>query len=249
LAFYILYQLYHHKFLLWLIWGEVIGLASFLYDHRVYFVGYRAYSDQVESYLSIFGQFLRLGALISYTVGGALALRFLQKKFRDNQGEQVADDGGATSSASSARSFAMPRTEVMEEDTGREILRQLRKQNQLTWISIVILIAFVGIYVPFRVMRSHSRSDSARTATSWGQVTSLMDAAEYDAAMAMTEVLIEKAPDYYYGYSFLGASYLAKGDFAKAEENFAKAYELFPTEDNEKDLLAVREILNRQKTQ
>ena len=137
----------------------------------------------------------------------------------------------------------------MEEETAREILGQLRRQNRLAWVAIVILIAFVCIYIPFRVLGSHRRSAAARSEPSWAEVGSLMDEAQYDKAMLMTRTLIEKSPDYYYGYSFLGGIYLAKGNFASAEQNFAKAYELFPTEENEKSLLAVRTVLAKQRAE
>lgn len=35
------------------------------------------------------------------------------------------------------------------------------------------------------------------------------------------------------------------GDWKKAEENYAKAYELFPTEENEKNLKAIREAMKK----
>ncbi len=131
----------------------------------------------------------------------------------------------------------------MNEETGREILEQIRKSNRMAWVLIAILIVFVCSSTTIRIFTCPDSGDSSRSGPSWSEVSSLMEAAEYDKAMTTTRALIEKSPDYFYGYSYLGGIYLAKGDFAKAEENYAKAYELFPTEQNEKSLSAVRKVL------
>ena len=138
----------------------------------------------------------------------------------------------------------------MNDAVSQEILKQLRKANRLGWVAIGILVIFVifaCIHIHFIIAKSNKVSSSSQSTLSWREVRSSMELAEYDKALEITQTLIEKNPNYYYGYCYLSMIYLAKGDFAEAEENQAKAYELFPTEKNEEDLLAIRQVLQSQK--
>ncbi len=99
----------------------------------------------------------------------------------------------------------------MEDDTAREILEQLRKANRLGWGAMAVLIIVVCVYIPFAAIKYHRQDASDQSKPSWHEVSSLMDTAQYDKAMEMTQALIEKSPNYYYGHSFLGAICLAKG--------------------------------------
>ncbi len=51
---------------------------------------------------------------------------------------------------------------------------------------------------------------------------------------------LAKYPQDYYGHEYLGNIYLALGDSARAEQEYARAYELLPSENNEKMLTAIR---------
>jgi len=59
----------------------------------------------------------------------------------------------------------------------------------------------------------------------------------------MAQTLVARQPDYYYGQGYLGAIYLAIGDVTNAESHYLRAYELFPNQEVEKDLSAVRKRL------
>ena len=59
----------------------------------------------------------------------------------------------------------------------------------------------------------------------------------------MAQALVARQPDYYYGHAYLGAIYLAMGDVTNAETQYSRAYKLFPNEESQKDLAAVRKRL------
>ena len=141
----------------------------------------------------------------------------------------------------------------MNDDTGKQILEELRKQARFNRKSVLfpflVLLAFFFLYIPLRDMadrRSHALSE---TSPSWRQARSLLDKAEYTKALHMTQELVKKSPKWDYGYSLLGSICQAMGDLSKAEENYAKACELFPSEKNEKDLLAIRKVFKSQTEQ
>jgi cytochrome c-type biogenesis protein CcmH/NrfG len=56
----------------------------------------------------------------------------------------------------------------------------------------------------------------------------------------MAQTLVQRQPDYYYGHSYLGAIYLAMDDVTNAHAQYLRAYQLFPNEQDEKDLAAVQ---------
>jgi tetratricopeptide (TPR) repeat protein len=66
---------------------------------------------------------------------------------------------------------------------------------------------------------------------------------DYDKATEIAQRLTDKNPTYYYGYYYLGYIVLERNHLKEAEGYFARAYELFPTSDNEQRLQAVRKRL------
>ena len=56
----------------------------------------------------------------------------------------------------------------------------------------------------------------------------------------MGQALVAAQPNYYYGHAYLGEIYLAMGDVTNAEAQYLRAHELFPNEESDKDLAAVR---------
>ena len=135
----------------------------------------------------------------------------------------------------------------MTDDIGKQILEEVKSFNRmnkkLSICALVFLSVFIFGYIPY--MHSHSGQSQTPPPSnpSWHEVRFLIDQTEYDKAITLTPTLIQKSPNYYYGYTTLGGIYLAKGDFVNAEVNFAKANDLFPTEESEKDLRAVRKVL------
>ncbi len=60
----------------------------------------------------------------------------------------------------------------------------------------------------------------------------------------MAKWLVDRQPDYAYGHAYLGYVYLARGELGSAESEYLRAYQLFPDEDAQKDLDAVRKRIS-----
>jgi cytochrome c-type biogenesis protein CcmH/NrfG len=141
----------------------------------------------------------------------------------------------------------------MNEELDREILAELRnqtqKQIQYNWVGlacIILLVVVFGFYVYARQrMYSRPHHQEQDRPPSWSQLDQAMDRLDHQQALSLAKALVERSPDYYYGYSFLGSIYLALGDTKQAESQYARAYELFPSEDNEKNPQAIRKRLEQ----
>lgn len=141
----------------------------------------------------------------------------------------------------------------MNEELIREILAELRQQTQkltqYNWIGlacIILLVVVLGFYVYARQrMSPRPQHQEQGGPPSWSQVEQAMDRLEHQRALSLAKPLVERSPHYDYGYSFLGSIYLALGDTKQAESQYARAYELFPSEDNEKNLQAIRKRLEQ----
>lgn len=70
-----------------------------------------------------------------------------------------------------------------------------------------------------------------------------MSRQDFPAALSMAQSLAARQPNYYYGHSYLGYVYLAMGDVTNAETQYLQADKLFPNEENEKNLAAIRKRL------
>lgn len=120
----------------------------------------------------------------------------------------------------------------MSDDTNLAILTELRKLKRIFYAMLVVFI--LACITLFIVGPTHDSSDS------WERVTTAMRHQNFLAALSMAQALVRQQPDYYYGHAYLGAVYLAMDDVTNAEAQYSKAYQLFPNEENEKDLSAVR---------
>jgi tetratricopeptide (TPR) repeat protein len=123
----------------------------------------------------------------------------------------------------------------MSEDINQEILAELRKLKRVFYLILVFII--VGAVPAFYQDLSRGFSQAA---PSWERVRTAMGRQDFPAALSMAEALVASQPNYYYGHAYLGAIYLATGDVKNAEAQYSRAHELFPSEENEKDLAAVR---------
>ena|SRR3989304_4989366 len=143
----------------------------------------------------------------------------------------------------------------MNEETEGRILDELRnlnasarKANRIAAIAISILGVFVALSLLTIPLREHMyfRSKStSQAADSWREARSLLDQGEIQKGREMTQRLVQKHPHYYYGYVLLGSLNQEEGKLKQAEENYAKAYNLFPTEENEKNLAAIRKAIEK----
>ena len=124
------------------------------------------------------------------------------------------------------------------------IIKEMRKQTQFTkWFSIgalTLLVLFMFIYPKVSVELTKKYRTQAKPGPSWTQVSNLMDRAEFEQALKMANELLTKSPNYDYAHSWVASIYLAMHDLKNAENYYARAFELFPSEDNEKMLSAIR---------
>ena len=122
----------------------------------------------------------------------------------------------------------------MSEDINQEILVEIRKLKRVFYVILVLVIvgSVPAFYAGFT--RGLSKTDS------WDRVTTAMKRQDFPAALSMGQALVAGQPNYYYGHAYVGAIYLAMGDVTNAEAQYSRAYELFPNEESEKDLAAVR---------
>ena len=122
----------------------------------------------------------------------------------------------------------------MSEDINQDILVELRKLKRVLYVILVLIIlgSVPAFYAGFT--RGLPKADS------WDRVTTAMKHQDFQAALSIGQTLVAGQPNYYYGHAYLGAIYLAMGDVTNAEAQYSRAYELFPNEESEKDLAAVR---------
>ena len=74
------------------------------------------------------------------------------------------------------------------------------------------------------------------------EARALVDKGDLAQGKAMVVRLIAKNPRNYYGYRLLGFVEQELGNMKESETSFARACELFPTEENEKNLTAIRKV-------
>ena len=122
----------------------------------------------------------------------------------------------------------------MDDNTNQQILAELRK---IRWQVLIIVTAACLAFVALAPSRTSSQPDS------WERVTSAMRRQDFPTALSVALKLVDQQPNYYYGHSYLGAIYLAMGDVTNAETQYSRACQLFPNEESEKDLAAVRKRL------
>ena len=146
----------------------------------------------------------------------------------------------------------------MTGDIQQEILDELRNQtamfkkaNKINITVLCIFLALIAISMaltPYIQRMLYSSKASSQRSDSWQEARTLLDQGEYQRAQEMLQRLIKKHPDFYYGYALLGYLHQELGNAKEAEVNYAKAYDLFPTEENKKTLTAIRMVLEKSKT-
>ena len=147
----------------------------------------------------------------------------------------------------------------MNEEMEKHILDELRQQTQflkkvrrdnLTGMLVAALVLGVFLATLPLHQRFFSRlAQAGQKEDSWEQARTLHSASKDVAADSMVRRLVRKYPDYYYGHALLACWQQQLGNLKEAESEYAKAYDLFPSEDNEKVLVAIRKAIeNKNKT-
>src|SRR6267142_6595537 len=134
------------------------------------------------------------------------------------------------------------------------ILAELRKigawadmERKITrWSLIAVAVAVpamivIGIVMEHRLNRSMEdlTAPAKSEKPTWSDVDWNIRRAELEEAIRIGEALIQKTPQYPEGHHRLASAYLAAGKIEKAREHYAQAFHLFPSEENEKLLIAI----------
>lgn len=128
----------------------------------------------------------------------------------------------------------------MDDSIGRQILDEMKKQTRMNYLCGLTLVLVTGVGVIH--IKSIEKTRSAPP-PSWTQVDSALKQNDYVKALQITQTLIGSRTDDFYGEEYLGSIYLFSGDLEKAEAHCARAYELYPSEHNEKALSTARKAL------
>ena len=133
------------------------------------------------------------------------------------------------------------------------ILAELRKigawadtQRKITkWSLIAVAVCIPAMIVFGIVMESRWKTNMEEIQTpekpspSWNDVDWNVRRSNPDEAIRIGQELIQKTPQYPEGHHRLTSAYLAVGKIEKAREHYARAFRLFPSEENEKLLIAM----------
>jgi tetratricopeptide (TPR) repeat protein len=140
----------------------------------------------------------------------------------------------------------------MSDEIHQEMLAELRKIRRSSQAGMYFALVMVSTFVAYMAWRQVSDIGSGKsrpntTITSgqkrWADVNAAIDRQNFHEALSLAQRLVAQDTDYYYGHSYLRSIYMALGDLTNAESSFLRAYELYPDEDNEKSLAAVRKRL------
>jgi cytochrome c-type biogenesis protein CcmH/NrfG len=124
----------------------------------------------------------------------------------------------------------------MSEDINQEILAEIRKSRRSTQI----LLAVIGGVL---LLVSFTHQKPAEPAHSWSAVQTDIRQLDFPKALALAQANVAIQSSDYHGHSYLGFIYLSMGDVTNPEAEYLRAYQLVPSEDNEKSLAAVRKRL------
>lgn len=127
------------------------------------------------------------------------------------------------------------------------ILAELRKisawadfqRRSGKWSLVVLVVFFSGMYaigpraVEFWLDRTTKREDR------WYDVESNVELGDFDNAIRIGEESVQKTPLHPEAHQRLAGAYLAAGRLPEARKHYAEAYRLFPSEQNEKKVIAI----------
>ena len=126
-------------------------------------------------------------------------------------------------------------------------LQRLRRASNIAAIVCVALLIGFAAYLPIRyrsLASSGSRQLTQETPRdSYKAVRSAMDSLDYDKATQTLQRIVQQYPNDYYAFAYLGNIAVTTGKLKQAETYYSRAYALFPTDDYEKQLRAVRKRL------
>ena len=131
------------------------------------------------------------------------------------------------------------------------ILAELRKisawanmQRKMTKWSLIFIAVCIPALIVFGVIMEHHVKTTLEDVEpggkqDWYDVDRNVRVGDFDKAIRIGEELILKTPQYPEAHRRLAGAYLAAGKVEKASEHYAEAFRLFPSEENEKLLMAI----------
>ncbi len=134
------------------------------------------------------------------------------------------------------------------------ILAELRKigawadmQRKITKWSFIVIAVIIPAMIVFGIVMEKRLTTSVENISShekpekpaWSDVDWNIRRADFDEAIRIGEQLIQRMPQYPEGHHRLASAYLAAGKTEQAREHYAQAFNLFPSEENEKFLTAI----------
>jgi len=139
-------------------------------------------------------------------------------------------------------------TELRKITAWTDMQRKITKWPLIVVAVIIPAMIVVGVVVEHRLRTSIEDITTPET-RDWYDVDRNVRLGDFDEAIRIGEELILKTPQYPDGHRGLGAAYLAAGETAKAREHYAEAARLFPSEENEKALMAIERRIEAEKPQ
>ena len=129
-----------------------------------------------------------------------------------------------------------------EDATQQALLSEVQKLRRTTrrifWLFLILGTVSI-LWMPLAPR-------PGRDEPGWDKVQAAMRRGDSAAALRLSLLLVDRQPSYYYGHAYLGLIYLTMNDLANAEAEYLRAYQLFPSEENEKNLAAVRKRLTNE---
>lgn len=147
----------------------------------------------------------------------------------------------------------------MSDEIDREFLNEIRKLGRHSWFGLWFMLGLTVTAVIYAAWlrqeqqrnwqayyQSQAQAAQAATGTQetvWTGIEAALDRGDNQRALTIARSFVARQPAYHYSHACLGAVYVAIGDYTNAEAAYVKAVELYPHEDNEKVLAAVRKRL------
>jgi tetratricopeptide (TPR) repeat protein len=128
------------------------------------------------------------------------------------------------------------------------ILAELRKisawgdfQRKMTKWSLIFVGFMIIAGIAAGVLTDHEIKQNLTPTNKpdWYQVDQNVRTGNFDEAIRIGEELMQKTPLYPDAHHRLAGAYLAAGKIQKAREQYAEAFRLLPSEENEKLLAAI----------
>jgi tetratricopeptide (TPR) repeat protein len=132
------------------------------------------------------------------------------------------------------------------------ILAELRKisawadvQRKMTKWALICVAVFIPVMIVIGIVVEHNVKSSfdemmPQPTKDWYNVDGNIRTGEFDKAIQIGEELIVKTPQWPEAHRRLAGAYLAAGKIEGAKKHYAEAFRLFPSEENEKLLMAIQ---------